>query len=96
MRADVRSGNVAVRLGRRFGMDDARRLQLAAAIMGPGARVVLDFTGTREFEDAALDALAQTLRGLGSRATLCGLSGQQRRMLRYFGVPDRRTGASGP
>lgn len=76
--------------------DRTAALQLADALawVKPGGEVEVDLTRVREFHDAGLAVLAQTIRRAGSevRFQVKGLRTRQHRMLRYLGVDLDATG----
>jgi len=70
--------------------DRAAALQLADALawVKQGGEVELDLTRVREFHDAGLAVLAQTIQraGGGVHIQVRGLRTRQHRMLRYLGL----------
>jgi ABC-type transporter Mla MlaB component len=70
--------------------DRAAALQLADALawVKRGGEVEVDLTHVREFHDAGLAVLAQTIRQAGGdlRFSVKGLRTRQHRLLRYLGV----------
>ena len=80
-------GGVAVRIGRRFGPEQARELERRLRLLAPIQRLIVDFAAAAEVDDAAIGVLVQVIgRGLAGHVELRGLSLHQRRMLRYLGV----------
>lgn len=87
MQIEATRGALLMRFGRRFAAAEAQRLAETIVAFGPVTQVTIDFSEVREFEDAAVVPLAQTIRGLGAvRVLLRGLTLHQARVLRYLGV----------
>jgi len=78
--------------------DRSAALQMADALawVKPGGEVELDLTRVREFHDAGLAVLAQTIqRAGGVRIQVRGLRTRQHRMLRYLGLDLDEIGQDG-
>lgn len=68
----------------------ARVIQVSLSRAAAGAVICLDFTGVRDFEDAALSILAVALRGCRcARVAVRGLGAHQMRLMRYLGLDLR-------
>lgn len=87
MRADATQGTIELSFESTFTVPDAEQLQGTVQTLRPFARLVLDFTAVREFQDAAIPVLASTLNALATgEIVVRGLTLHQWRLLGYFGV----------
>lgn len=84
------SGTTFVRVEKRFGLEEARRLRATLKLLAPVRRVSIDFSAAQQIDDASLSEVAQMLADdPGCRFDLEGLTHHRRRLLRYMGVADR-------
>lgn len=82
------AGTTFVRIEKRFGLDEARRLREALEALRPIRQVSIDFSGAEHVEDAALSELARLMVvSPECRFRLAGLTHHKRRLLRYMGAP---------
>ncbi len=105
MRVDLMPGAVVVVFSRQFGQNEARRVAETLASFAPLAEVTLDFTATRDLDEAAFGPLSEALEALPNpHVILRGLTRRQVRMLEYLGVrhlppeavrPERAAGGRG-
>jgi hypothetical protein len=79
------AGEVIIRMDGTFDRQAAARLSGWLGEIHPGAQVVLDFHGVREFHDFGVAAMAAQLAARGP-VQVRGLGRHQERLLRYFGV----------
>ncbi len=85
---EVEAGTTYVRVEKRFGLAEARRLREALETLGPIRRIAIDFSGAEHVEDAALSEIAQMMAVTPEcRFHLSGLTHHKRRLLRYIGTP---------
>ncbi len=95
MQVETSRGSVLVRFGRRFGPEEAERLEETVVAFSPVSQLVIDFSAVHQFEDAAVIPLARTIRARpGIRLSLRGLTLHHIRLLRYFGV-EQHAGEAG-
>ena len=88
MQVQVQSGTILLKLGRVFTVRDAERMAEMLKSFGPFSELVVDFTSTHEFHDAAFPALYGAMQRLtGVRVTLRGMTEHQSRLLRYLDLP---------
>ncbi len=73
------------RLEGTFDLPAARLLENSLRRLGSAGAARVDFTGVRQFNDFAVAALAQALKGAAG-VKVSGLRLHQVRLLRYFGV----------
>jgi len=89
MHAQLTDGALLLRFGRQFGVQEAERLSEAILSFAPLSHLTLDFAGVRDFQDSACGLLATTLvANCGLKVVLRGLTVQQSRRLRHFGVEE--------
>ncbi len=71
-----------------FDLSAALQMADALAWVKPGGEVQVDFTRVRDFHDAGLAVLAQTIQRSGPdvHIQVRGLRARQHRMLRYLGL----------
>ncbi len=82
------AGTTYVRIEKRFGVDEARRLREALESLRPIRQVSIDFSVAEHVEDAALSEVAQMMAvSPECRFRLAGLTHHKRRLLRYMGAP---------
>lgn len=88
MQVQVQNGTIRLKLGRVFTVRDAERMAQMLNSFEPFSELVIDFTGTHEFHDAAFPALYRAMQRLaGVRVTLRGMTEHQSRLLRYLDLP---------
>ncbi len=81
------AGTTFVRIEKRFGLDEARRLREALETLKPIRQVAIDFSVAEHVEDAALSELAQMMVvSPECRFRLAGLTRHKRRLLQYMGA----------
>lgn len=96
MQIDAIRDALDVRVGRTFGASDVRRLQETIEVLGPFARLTIDFGAVRQCDDAALARFASLLAWVpGAQISVRGLTLHQWRLLTYLGVhPGDADGAA--
>ena len=85
MLIDAKPDGHLVRLGTKFGMVEARRLEEALLELEPRSHVTVDFTDVRDSDDAAFALLADVLvRPRPGTIALRGVTLQQSRLVDYL------------
>lgn len=85
----AQSGTTFVRIEKRFGTSEAKRLRDMLALIAPIRHITIDFTNAEHIEDAALSVVAQMLTtNPEARFRLEGLNHHRRRLLGYMGVRE--------
>lgn len=88
MHVEAKNGRIQLKLGRVFAVRDAERVAEMLKSLAPFSDLVVDFTGTHDFHDAAFPALYAAIHGLTAvRITLRGLTEHQSRLLKYLDLP---------
>ncbi len=82
---ELASTPVVIRLEGTFDLPAARLLENSLRRLGSAGGARVDFSGVRQFNDFAVAALAQALKGAAG-VKVAGLRLHQVRLLRYFGV----------
>jgi hypothetical protein len=91
MLIEARKDALFVRLGRRFDLLEARRLQDATVAFGPCSQLVIDFMSVQESDDAGLSSLAEVLLAVpDGNFELRGITLHQARVLEYLRSAARR------
>ncbi len=89
----AQAGTTYVRIEKRFGVGEARRLRDALESLRPIRQVAIDFSVAEHVEDAALSEIAQLMASSPEcRFRLHGLTHHKRRLLRYMGAPALEAG----
>jgi hypothetical protein len=87
MRVHATPGAVVIRFGKRFSAPEAERVSETVLALAPVSSITLDFTDTRELQDATILPLASLVVKLQvDRVQLLGLTRHQVRLFRYLGL----------